>query len=222
MTNTRAPIILGIVTILLTAGTLALSLPAMDGNDAVAYPKQQGERKGYHHYGEMALKPGFYAAGTIASLQNDESGNPTWIVSGHWKASLTNATKAGTYSGSNQTGNQTSTSAATNSTAADGQQPTARFKAIFDMVRTNGSAPHQHQMYNFSLAGMSMPDNATIVYNGTTTITMRDGPVHNVPMSVTVMEGNTISIWIDPSRIDNHFGDTPIYGTVVKAFEVKK
>jgi hypothetical protein len=24
-----------------------------------------------------------------------------------------------------------------------------------------------------------------------------------------------ISIWLDPSRIDNHFGNTPIYGIVM-------
>jgi hypothetical protein len=222
--NAKTQITLGLAAILLTAGTLALVLPTMSGNDAVAYPRQEGKGMGYHHFGEMALKPGYYAAGTVASLQNDESGNPAWIVSGYWKGSLTNATKAGAYSGGNQTGNQTSASMVTNSTAAEGEnrQPTASFKAIFDMVRTNGSAMHKHQIYNFTLTNMSMPDNATIVYNGTTTITMKDGPVYNVPISVTAIEGNVITIWIDPSRIDNHFGNTPIYGTIVKAFEVKK
>jgi hypothetical protein len=226
LTNANTQITLGIAAILLTAGTLALALPTMSGYDAVVYPKQQGKGMGYHHYGEMALKPGYYAAGSIASLQNDESGNPTWIVSGYWKGSLTNVTKAGSYSGGNQTQTSTSnsTSAVTNSTVSDGesQLPTARFKAIFDMVRTNGSAMHQHQIYNFTLTGLSMPNNATIVYNGTTTITMKDGPVQNVPISVTAMDGNVIAIWIDPSRVDNHFGNTPIYGTIVKAFEVKK
>jgi hypothetical protein len=28
------------------------------------------------------MQPGLYAFGTIASLQNDQNGNPTWIVSG--------------------------------------------------------------------------------------------------------------------------------------------
>jgi hypothetical protein len=40
--------------------------------------------------------------------------------------------------------------------------------------------------------------------------------------NVLVMEGNVPSLLIDPSRIENHFGDTPTYGTVVKAFEVKR
>jgi hypothetical protein len=90
------------------------------------------------------------------------------------------------------------------------------------MVMTNGSAMHKHQIYNFTLTNMSMPDNTTMIYNGTATITMKDGPVPNVPINATVKEGNVLSIWIDPSKVNNHFGDTPIYGTVVKAIEVKK
>ena len=32
-----------------------------------------------------------------------------------------------------------------------------------------------------------MPDNSTMVYNGTTTVTMRDGPVYDVPVSAKVI-----------------------------------
>jgi hypothetical protein len=69
----------------------------------------QMDMRGGHGYGTM--KPGQYAGGTIASIQNDESGNPAWILSGYWKASLTEG-KAGEY------GNQTSPSS--NSTSAMG------------------------------------------------------------------------------------------------------
>ena len=51
---------------------------------------------------------------------------------------------------------------------------------------------------------------------------MREGPVLDVPMSATVMEGNIISLWLDPSMLDNHFGDTPIYGIVTKAVHIMK
>jgi hypothetical protein len=90
------------------------------------------------------------------------------------------------------------------------------------MVMTNGSASHKHNMDNFTLAGMSMPNNTTKVYNGTVTITMREGPVHDVPMNATVTDDNIISFWLDPSKIDNHFGNTPIYGIVTKAVEIIK
>ena len=67
-----------------------------------------------------------------------------------------------------------------------------------------------------------MPDNATMIYNGTVSITMKEGPVHDVPMSATVKEGNVLSLWLDPSKTDNHFGNTPIYGTVTKAVQIMK
>lgn len=183
-----------------------------EGNQAAtAYPMEMRD-----DYGHDMMKPGQYAAGTIASIQNDESGNPAWIVSGHWKAGLTEG-KAGEY------GNQMSPPS--NSTSTMGQDMSnkvAKFVSSFDMVRTNGSALHQHQIYNFTLTGMSMPNNTTMTYNGTGTITMREGPVHDVPMSATVMEGDVISLWLDPSKIDNHFGDNPIYGTVTKAVQIMK
>ena len=50
----------------------------------MAYPQQ---KQGYSHHDKM-MRPGLYAFGTIASLQNDENGNPTWIVSGLWEGSL--------------------------------------------------------------------------------------------------------------------------------------
>jgi hypothetical protein len=54
-------------------------------NSAMAYPQQ---KQGYSHHNRMMMQPGLYAFGTIASLQNDEIGNPTWIVSGLWEGSL--------------------------------------------------------------------------------------------------------------------------------------
>ncbi|HZA64258.1 MAG TPA: hypothetical protein VE573_15395, partial [Nitrososphaeraceae archaeon] len=46
-------------------------------SSALAYPQQ---KQGYAHHNKMMMQPGLYAFGTIASLQNDENGNPTWIV----------------------------------------------------------------------------------------------------------------------------------------------
>ncbi|MDW0138607.1 MAG: hypothetical protein QOK86_02580, partial [Nitrososphaeraceae archaeon] len=34
------------------------------------------QTQGYSHHDKMMVKPGSYAFGTIASLQNDENGNP--------------------------------------------------------------------------------------------------------------------------------------------------
>src|ERR687892_2724302 len=158
-------------------------------SSAMAYPQQ---KQGYSHHGKM-MKPGLYAFGTIASLQNDENGNPTWIVSGLWKGSLSmnNKTQAG--GGANQT---TSTSPTTaNATAATGSLPNATFNSKFDMVMTNGSAKHDHKIYNFKLVNMSNPNNTTSVFNGTATITMKDGPVDDVSISVKRIDNNVISLW---------------------------
>lgn len=97
-----------------------------------------------------------------------------------------------------------------------------KFVASFDMVRTNGSAMHQHQIYNFTLTEISMPENGTAVFNGTSTITLKDGPVSNVPTSVTDMGNNALSIYLDPAAVNNHFGNTPIYGTITKSVQIIK
>ena len=156
-----------------------------------------------HMMGHMMMKPGSYAFGTIASLQNDAEGNPAWILSGFYKGSLSsdNKTQDGT---------------------AKGNLPNATLNAKFSMVMTNGSAMHQHKMYDFKLTNMSMPDKSTTVFNGTVTITMKQGPVSGVPIGIKAMDNNAISVWLDPTKIENHFGNTPIYGTIEKLIEVHK
>ena len=89
------------------------------------------------------------------------------------------------------------------------------------MVMTNGSAKHDHRIYDFTLTGISMPNNSTTVYNGTATITMRQGPVPDVPVSIKMMDNNTVSIWVDPTKVNNHFGNI-IFGTIEKLLKVQK
>jgi hypothetical protein len=67
-----------------------------------------------------------------------------------------------------------------------------------------------------------MPDKTTTVYNGTATITMRQGPVPNVQVSIKSMESNVLGIWVDPTKISNHFGNTRIFGTIEKLVTVNK
>src|ERR671922_1810961 len=79
---------------------------------AMAYPQQKQEYSNNDQNKMMIMQPGLYAFGTISSLQNDENGNPTWIVSGLWKGSLSmdNKTQGG---GANQTTSTTPTTANT-------------------------------------------------------------------------------------------------------------
>jgi hypothetical protein len=187
-------------------------------SSAMAYPYSQQKQGGYSHHGKMMMmQPGLHAFGTISSLQNDENGNPTWIVSGVWKGSLSMGNK--TQSGE---ANQTTTTANATAATTTGSLPNATFNSKFNMVMTNGSAKHDHEIYDFKLTSMSNPNNTTSVSNGTATITMRQGPVPDVPVSINAMDNNVLSIWVDPAKVNNHFGNTPIFCTIEKLLEVEK
>jgi hypothetical protein len=158
------------------------------------------------------LEPGLYSSGTIASLQNDKDGKPAWVVSGLWRGSLTNMTSSAAMMSSSSANNTTSKT----------NLPTATFNSVFNMAMLNGSALHKHQISNVTLTGMSMPDKKTVVYNGTATITMKEGPVNDVPLSIKTLNDNVIGIWVDPAKTMNHFGNTPIYGTIAQEVLVRK
>jgi hypothetical protein len=185
-------------------GGMMMSTP----QSSYSSPQQSGGMPGQ----SGTLQPGLYASGTIASLQNDKDGKPAWIVSGLWRGSLTNMSSAEMMSPSN----------ANNTTTSKMNLPTATFNSVFNMVMLNGSALHKHQISNVTLTGMSMPDKKTVVYNGTATITMKEGPVNDVPMSIRTLNDNVISIWVDPAKTMNHFGNTPIYGTITQEVLVRK
>jgi len=85
--------------------------------------------------------------------------------------------------------------------------------ATFSMVLKNETAYHMHQISNATLEDVRMEGNNTIM-EGSITVTMRDGPVSNVPTTWTISNNNTMAISMDPSKINDHFGDTPIYGIV--------
>ena len=211
------------IQIKLSALFIASAIILMSGaiqTSITAYPYSQ-QKQGNSNDDGM-IRPGLYAIGTIASLQNDESGNPAWIVSGLWGGSLSaNSTSQGGQ-GNQTTNNATNTSNTTNVTAAKDRLPIATFHSKFSMVMENGSAAHDHAIYNFTLTDISMPNNSTTVYNGTATITMRQGPVPNVPLSIKAMNNNVISIWTDSAKINNHFGNTPVFGTIERLVRVEK
>lgn len=172
-----------IATSIIIAGVLIAN---NQNNQVMAYPR--GYEKGNTTFG------------TIASIQNDENGNPSWIVSGHWKGNLLN-----NQSQSNSTSQGNTSSSPLGSV----------FNTSFKMVKLNGTAAHNHTITNFVLSNMSMPNNMTRIFNGTATASLKEGPVTDIPTSIRIMGDKVISIWLDPSKVNNHFGNTPIYGTVM-------
>jgi len=144
------------------------------------------------------------ATGTIASLQNDASGKPAWIISGQWQMLVFKP-------------------------RIEESQPkpaTVIFNTIFDMVRPDGAALHTHTISStFNLTGISNSVNnnshlSSTTINGTTRLVTIGLPNMigisniNVPVSIKIIDRSAFSLWIDPSKIGNHFGNTPIYGIV--------
>ena len=83
--------------------------------------------------------------------------------------------------------------------------------AIIEMAKPNGSAGHEHEINDFKLVGSPVIENQTIHLNGTSTITMRDGPVTNEP-TVIALSQEKIDIYFDPEDINNHFENQSISG----------
>ena len=203
---------LNVLLVLAIATTVYNSQFLLNNNSIMVYAQQMmGMPPSGMGMEQQQPGPGQYAGGTIASIQNDENGTPAWILSGLWKGALTNMDK------SNQ-----DVSTPTVSNNKNDNLPTASLEAEFDMVMLNGSALHQHSIYNFTLADIMKIDDNNYQANGTATVTMKDGPVNNVPLSIKSMNNNVISIWVDPTKVNNHFGNTPIFGLIQQDIVIKK
>jgi hypothetical protein len=79
------------------------------------------------------------------------------------------------------------------------------------MIMLNGSGAHTHVITNFVLSNVSSSENGTMTYTGNSTISMPEAPIVDVPTTIRI-SGEIISIFPDPSSVEGHFGDTPIYG----------
>ena len=212
--STIRSIILGlnVLLVLAIATTVYNSQFLLNNNSIMVYAQQMmGMPPSGMGMEQQQPGPGQYAGGTISSIQNDENGTPAWILSGLWKGALTN-----TADKSNQ---DFSTPTVSNN---NDNLPTATFEAEFDMVMLNGSALHKHSIYNFTLTDIMKIDDNNYQANGTATVTMKDGPVNNVPLSIKAMNNNVISILVDPTKVNNHFGNTPIFGLIQQDIVIKK
>jgi hypothetical protein len=81
------------------------------------------------------------------------------------------------------------------------------------MIKTHGNASHKHEVYDFVLTGAPISNGNNTMLNGTATVRMMEGPISDVPTTITIMDDSAVSILFDPSKTNNHFGNTPIYGS---------
>lgn len=89
------------------------------------------------------------------------------------------------------------------------------FNTSIRMINFNGTGEHTHSITSFALQNVTMPDNMTSVFKGTSTANFMEGPTTDIPTIIKITNSKVISIWLDPSKINNHYGDTPIYGIVL-------
>jgi hypothetical protein len=154
-----------------------------------------------------------HAGGGFSSLQTDAD-NTTWITTGSWDL-ISNPSNS----------NQSNSSA-------------VQFNATIDMRGTDNSAGHEHEISEFKLTNSSIgssDEGSLLRFNGTASIETDVGLYSDVPISIGIIdegpaiisidtqtneikpqwipEGGTISILID-DRVEDHFGNTPVYGNV--------
>jgi hypothetical protein len=87
-----------------------------------------------------------------------------------------------------------------------------KFNATFNMFMLDGSAAHKHSITDFKINGNPTTNNNATTYNGTATVSLKEGPATGVPVSIKLMGDSAVSIWVHPGKTENHFGNTPIYG----------
>lgn len=134
-----------------------------------------------------------YVFGPVAGITEDENDSTEWVLAGIWRASLPNSTDI-----SNNNTNGTT------------------FNAAIEMIRPDGTARHTHTLTDFTILDISSESGSnSTVFNGTSTISLADGPALDIPTSVKLSNNDLITIWIDPQSVNNHFGDSSnIFGIV--------
>ena len=76
------------------------------------------------------------------------------------------------------------------------------FNSTFYMTKLDGTAEHKHSIYDFAMVGNPTKDSVTnsTTYNGTSTVTMKDGPVTDVSTQITTFDSSAITISLDPKH----------------------
>ena len=157
------------------------------------------------------------ARGSIASLQKDNN-NATWITGGIWELNSRNL------------GDEININSGP-----------PKFDATVNMVRPNNKDGHSHRISNFMFVDGSIYSNdksSSLILNGTATVNTEVGSFSDTPISIIIRsngsitspidketntinpkwtpEEGTIGVWIDPEKVQDHFGNTPLYGIVKK------
>lgn len=89
------------------------------------------------------------------------------------------------------------------------------FDAVINMIKPDGTDEHRHKVNDLTISYAPVnQNNSTIIY-GTTTITMNEDIITDLQTTITLSENN-ISVYFDPTKIDNHFGNQLVTGLITK------
>ncbi|KAA2283111.1 hypothetical protein [Candidatus Nitrosocosmicus sp. SS] len=132
-------------------------------------------------------------------------------------AQVQNITKKGTfnYTQSDTSGNPDWTDTG-NWSFKESPSVVLTFDAVINMAKPNGSEGHQHTVSDLTIPYAPFNQTNSTVIKGTTTLTMDKGTfVSEEPTTITLGEKN-ISVYFDPAKIKNHFGNQSIIGVVTQ------
>jgi hypothetical protein len=88
------------------------------------------------------------------------------------------------------------------------------------MVKSDGMAMHSHNIFNFNVSKMAIEGNSGSTLERLCTATIKDMAVTEVPLTIKLFNKTVNGIWIDPDKVDGHFGMGPVYGTISVAHQV--
>ncbi|MGA9743160.1 MAG: hypothetical protein WBQ16_00955 [Nitrososphaeraceae archaeon] len=134
--------------------------------------------------------------GNIISVQIDKSSYPLWMLSGKWRIDdfSENKTNYGT---------------------------NLKLSANITMVGTNGTGEHKHRLIDFRFTNITFSNRLAIINGTASLMTSGNEPpglpalMTNIPITTKIENLRTISINIDKKISNHHFGELPIFGSVL-------
>jgi hypothetical protein len=132
--------------------------------------------------------------GPLVGVTENDTGITDWVLAGTWRSILTNSTSENT---------------------TQNNQSSGAFKAAIEMIKPDGTGRHTHTLTDFVVMNMTQnSDSNSTTFDGTSTVSLREGPVFDVPTTIERSNnGNMFIVTIDPESVDYHFGNSSlIYG----------